>query len=157
MTMTDPLTTSTPSSHPLTTRQAVGIIAGIETTVTLYSFSDKLMITISQDGRLAQWVFSFISTFSMLSSLLPRLLLMSNPILKPPLVYPNQRSRPSDPPTPHPLPPLHFRPTTRLISRLTSAFATSNAEDTTWWVRRLGAGDTSRVSGDEGGEFNPSA
>jgi proteasome assembly chaperone 3 len=42
--------------YPAQTRQAAAEISGIKTDVTFVSFSDKIMITITQDGRLAQWV-----------------------------------------------------------------------------------------------------
>ena len=42
--------------YPAQTRQVAGEVAGIKTDVTLISFADKIMITITQDGRLAQWV-----------------------------------------------------------------------------------------------------
>lgn len=43
-------------SYPAITKQAAGMIDGILTDVTTTTFSDKIMITIIQDGRLAQWV-----------------------------------------------------------------------------------------------------
>ena len=42
--------------YPCTAKTTNGIIKGVETVVTLTSFSDKIMITIVQEGRLAQWV-----------------------------------------------------------------------------------------------------
>jgi len=44
---------------PATTKQAAGKINGVTTDVMCISFSDKIMITITQDGRLAQWVGRF--------------------------------------------------------------------------------------------------
>ncbi|KID98516.1 hypothetical protein MAJ_05444, partial [Metarhizium majus ARSEF 297] len=41
---------------PVPSRQASGAVNGVKTDVTSLSFSDKLMVTISQEGRLAQWV-----------------------------------------------------------------------------------------------------
>ncbi|KAG6054340.1 hypothetical protein E4U17_003880 [Claviceps sp. LM77 group G4] len=41
---------------PAPSRQASGIVNGIETQVTSLGFSDKIVITISQEGRLAQWI-----------------------------------------------------------------------------------------------------
>lgn len=41
---------------PAPSRQASGKVNGIETQVTSLGFSDKIVITISQEGRLAQWV-----------------------------------------------------------------------------------------------------
>lgn len=52
-----PAPTNIPStSYPATTKQAAGYIHGILTDVMSTSFSDKIMITITQKGRLAQWV-----------------------------------------------------------------------------------------------------
>ncbi|KAI4125224.1 MAG: hypothetical protein LQ338_004386 [Usnochroma carphineum] len=43
------------TSYPATTKQAAGHIDGVLTDVTCTSFSDKIMVTITQCGRLAQW------------------------------------------------------------------------------------------------------
>ncbi|KAK3366000.1 hypothetical protein B0T24DRAFT_597747 [Lasiosphaeria ovina] len=43
-------------AFPATSKQATGRVSGIETEVSFMSFSDKIMITVSQGGRLAQWV-----------------------------------------------------------------------------------------------------
>jgi proteasome assembly chaperone 3 len=43
-------------SFPANTKQAASMINGILTDVTSTTFSDKIMITITQDGRLAHWV-----------------------------------------------------------------------------------------------------
>ncbi len=45
--------------YPAQTKQAAGEVAGIKTDVTLISFADKIMITITQGGKLAQWVCNF--------------------------------------------------------------------------------------------------
>ncbi|KAL8993420.1 MAG: hypothetical protein Q9188_007333 [Gyalolechia gomerana] len=42
--------------YPATTKQAAGHIDGVLTHITSTSFSDKIMVTITQDGRLAQWI-----------------------------------------------------------------------------------------------------
>ena len=42
--------------YPANVKQASGAIDGIDTDVTTYSFTDKIMIAIVQGGRLAQWV-----------------------------------------------------------------------------------------------------
>lgn len=55
------------NSYPATTKQAAGHIDGILTDVTCTSFSDKILITITQAGRLAQWV----TLLTDLSRLLP--------------------------------------------------------------------------------------
>ncbi|CCC10073.1 hypothetical protein SMACR_02652 [Sordaria macrospora] len=41
---------------PAPSKQAKGLVNGVETEVSSMNFSDKIMVTISQDGRLAQWV-----------------------------------------------------------------------------------------------------
>jgi proteasome assembly chaperone 3 len=41
---------------PASTRQVAGLVNGIQTDVVVMSFSDKIMVTISQAGRLAHWV-----------------------------------------------------------------------------------------------------
>ncbi|KAL8635959.1 MAG: hypothetical protein Q9228_006597 [Teloschistes exilis] len=58
-----PLDHSTPAplsipsaSYPATTKQAAGHIDGILTDVTSTCFSDKILVTITQSGRLAQWI-----------------------------------------------------------------------------------------------------
>jgi proteasome assembly chaperone 3 len=42
--------------YPAPTRQVAGEVNGVKTDVTSMSFADKIMITITQHGRLAQWV-----------------------------------------------------------------------------------------------------
>lgn len=46
---------------PAVTKQVAGVIQGIQTDVTLIKFSDRILVTISQKGRLGHWVGSFIS------------------------------------------------------------------------------------------------
>ncbi|RFU32226.1 hypothetical protein B7463_g4132, partial [Scytalidium lignicola] len=41
---------------PAATKQAAGLVNGIRTDVSSLYFSDKILITISQGGRLAQWI-----------------------------------------------------------------------------------------------------
>ena len=41
---------------PAPTRQASGVVDDIVTEVSSVSFEDKILVTISQDGRLSQWV-----------------------------------------------------------------------------------------------------
>ena len=43
-------------AFPAPSKRATGLVNGVPTEVTYMSFSDKIMMTISQDGRLAQWV-----------------------------------------------------------------------------------------------------
>ena len=45
---------------PAPSKQAVGLVDEIETEVTRTDFSDKIMITFSQGGRLAQWVSAWV-------------------------------------------------------------------------------------------------
>ncbi len=45
-----------PTSYPAITKQAAGVVDGTLTDITSTFFSDKIMITITQAGRLAQWV-----------------------------------------------------------------------------------------------------
>ena len=42
--------------YPARTKQAAGAVNGVWTEVMSISFADKLMVTIIQEGRLAQWV-----------------------------------------------------------------------------------------------------
>ena len=42
--------------NPLPPRQTTITISTIPTTITLHTFTDKILVTISQDGRLAQWL-----------------------------------------------------------------------------------------------------
>jgi hypothetical protein len=44
---------------PAATKQAVGLVNGAQTDVTSVYFADKILITISQGGRLSQWVIAF--------------------------------------------------------------------------------------------------
>ncbi|KAK1833329.1 hypothetical protein QBC39DRAFT_346531 [Podospora conica] len=41
---------------PAPSKREVGLVDGIETEITKTSFSDKILITLSQGGRLAQWI-----------------------------------------------------------------------------------------------------
>lgn len=41
---------------PAPTRQAAGMVKGVHTDILSIEFSDKILITISQKGRLAHWV-----------------------------------------------------------------------------------------------------
>ena len=44
------------AEYPVSSKQAAGLVDGIRTEVMVLSFTDKIMITMSQEGRLAQWV-----------------------------------------------------------------------------------------------------
>ena len=46
-------------AFPAPSKHATGLVNGVETEVSSINFSDKIMVTISQDGRLAQWVRCF--------------------------------------------------------------------------------------------------
>jgi hypothetical protein len=46
----------TPTPFPAQTKTASSVINGTETTATLMSFADKILITVTQQGRLAHWV-----------------------------------------------------------------------------------------------------
>jgi hypothetical protein len=52
----DDILSETSLPYPAQTKQVVGEISGIVTNVTSISFSDRIMVTITQAGRLAQWV-----------------------------------------------------------------------------------------------------
>ncbi|KAI1864851.1 hypothetical protein JX265_004141 [Neoarthrinium moseri] len=41
---------------PAPSKEAVGLIDGVETQATSTFFADKIMITLSQEGRLSQWI-----------------------------------------------------------------------------------------------------
>jgi proteasome assembly chaperone 3 len=47
---------STPAVFPSPSRTAAGTIGGYQTTATLTSFTDKHLLTLTQDGRLSHWV-----------------------------------------------------------------------------------------------------
>lgn len=45
-----------PTNYPAITKQIAGLIEGVPTEITSIQFADKIMVTITQGGRLAQWV-----------------------------------------------------------------------------------------------------
>ena len=45
-----------PAPFPAATKQAAGLVNGVQTDVSSVYFADKILITISQGGRLSQWV-----------------------------------------------------------------------------------------------------
>jgi len=47
-----------PTRFPATSKQAAGLVNGTPTNVASVYFADKILITISQGGRLSQWVYS---------------------------------------------------------------------------------------------------
>jgi proteasome assembly chaperone 3 len=53
---TDNLLDSLQVPFPAGTKQVAGLVNGIQTDVMTMNFSDKIMVTISQAGRLAHWV-----------------------------------------------------------------------------------------------------
>ncbi|RMZ67218.1 proteasome assembly chaperone 3 [Pyrenophora seminiperda CCB06] len=54
ITTDDYVVTSTP--YPARTKTATVVIKSIETTATTVNFADKILITVTQNGRLAHWV-----------------------------------------------------------------------------------------------------
>jgi len=46
----------TPTPYPARTKTATVAIKDTETTATTVSFADKILITVTQNGRLAHWV-----------------------------------------------------------------------------------------------------
>lgn len=44
------------SPFPVKSKQAAGLVNGTETDVSCLNFADKILITVSQGGRLSQWV-----------------------------------------------------------------------------------------------------
>ena len=44
------------SPYSMKIQRAEGLVDGTQTEATVHSFSDKILITISQDGRVSQWV-----------------------------------------------------------------------------------------------------
>ena len=48
------------TTYPITPRQASCLVDGVHTEVTTTSFSDKILITVTQNGSLAQWVCLFL-------------------------------------------------------------------------------------------------
>lgn len=42
--------------YPAGTKRTTGTVAGVHTDVMVVSFADKIVMTITQGGRLAQWV-----------------------------------------------------------------------------------------------------
>lgn len=43
-------------AFPAPAQQTIGHVDGVETQATSTFFSDKIMVTLSQEGRLSQWV-----------------------------------------------------------------------------------------------------
>lgn len=41
---------------PAATKQVAGMVNGVKTDVMVMKFADKIMVTVSQEGRLAHWV-----------------------------------------------------------------------------------------------------
>ncbi|KAH6846427.1 hypothetical protein J4E82_000224 [Alternaria postmessia] len=48
--------TVTPAPYPARTSTSTSMIKSIKTTATTVNFADKILITVTQDGRLAHWV-----------------------------------------------------------------------------------------------------
>jgi proteasome assembly chaperone 3 len=49
--------TGVTAPFPAPSKQIAGVVSGVKTDVMLMSFADKIMVTISQNGRLGQWVY----------------------------------------------------------------------------------------------------
>lgn len=49
-------TASLQTTYPVKTKQAAGLVNGVPTDVMFMSFADKIMVIVTQGGRLAQWV-----------------------------------------------------------------------------------------------------
>ena len=47
---------TTAPTYPVKTKQAAGFVEGVHTEVSSTYFSDKILVTVTQNGRLAQWV-----------------------------------------------------------------------------------------------------
>lgn len=45
-----------PMPYPAATKHVVGLVNGVHTDLSSVYFADKILVTISQGGRLAQWV-----------------------------------------------------------------------------------------------------
>ena len=45
-----------PSPFPARTKEATALVKGIQTVAMVINFSDKIIISVAQDGRLAHWV-----------------------------------------------------------------------------------------------------
>lgn len=58
------------ANYPAITKQAAAVVDGIPTEVTSMIFADKIMVTITQEGRLAQWVKAFCNWWLILNSIL---------------------------------------------------------------------------------------
>jgi hypothetical protein len=56
------------ATYPAITRQAAGLVNGIPTEVTSMLFADKILVTISQEGRLSQWVTNLLLGYTMVSN-----------------------------------------------------------------------------------------
>ncbi|KAL1841366.1 hypothetical protein VTJ49DRAFT_7146 [Mycothermus thermophilus] len=50
-----------PEPFPAPSKRTIGTVNGVETEVASISFSDKIMITVSQGGRLGQWIASHLA------------------------------------------------------------------------------------------------
>jgi proteasome assembly chaperone 3 len=45
-----------PDQFPAGSREISGLVNGVATEISSTSFADKILVTISQEGRLSQWV-----------------------------------------------------------------------------------------------------
>ena len=51
-----------PDQFPAGSREVSGVVNGVTTEISSTSFADKILITISQEGRLSQWVYTLATT-----------------------------------------------------------------------------------------------
>ena len=53
---------------PATTKQAAGVVGGVQTDVMSVWFTDKIMFTITQKGRIGHWVWHIFSPMYLIPS-----------------------------------------------------------------------------------------
>lgn len=104
---------------PAPSRSAVGTVGGVDTEVSAILFSDRILLTISQDGRLSHWVLAPVFCHSCLSHLPTGSLLTRPPQVQVPLSAPSSTSidMPLLPPmsgAQRQLPAVHLQPKTLL-------------------------------------------
>jgi hypothetical protein len=51
------------TGYPATTKRVTGFVNGLSTDAMVVGFADKILITLAQEGRLAQWVRIRLSSF----------------------------------------------------------------------------------------------
>lgn len=93
-------------AYPAPSKQTNGLIDGIDTEAMVMNFADKIMVTLSQEGRLSQWVYS-----GSLPSLRSQLNMRQIQI---PLLAPSPAAAEMSLPNPSLLPLAHLTPRTLL-------------------------------------------